>query len=345
MKSPLPHLHPHDLAKKQILVTGGAGFIGSALIRELNRRGFENIVVVDYLRDDERWKNLAPLRFTDYLEADTLLRYIREGSHFFRSIHTVFHFGANSSTSETDARHLIENNFEYTKLLCYVARQNDARFVYASSAATYGDGSAGMSDDPAADLHRLRPLNIYGYSKHLFDLYAARQNLFKEVVGLKFFNVFGPNEGHKGDMRSMVHRAFHQVRENGIIHLFRSEHPDYADGEQQRDFLYVKDAARMAIHLACQPRTFGLFNLGSGQARTWNELARAVFAALGQPANISYIDLPRHLQGKYQYFTEADISRLRAAGYADEITPLEDAVADYVKNYLVPDRHLGDEPA
>lgn len=345
MKSPLPSLHPHDLSKKQILVTGGAGLIGSALIRELNLRGHENIVVVDYLRDDERWKNLVPLRFTDYLEADTLLRYMREGSHFFRGIHTVFHLGANSSTTATDARQLIENNFEYTKVLCYVARQHDARFVYASSAATYGDGAAGMSDDPSADLNLLRPLNIYGYSKHLFDLYAARQNLLKEVVGLKFFNVFGPNEQHKGEMRSMVYRAFEQIKESGSVRLFRSERPDFEDGEQKRDFLYVKDAARMAIHLACQPRTFGLFNLGSGQARSWNDLARAVFAALDLPANINYIDLPDHLRGKYQYFTQADITRLLAAGYQEPITTLEEAVADYVKNYLVAERRLGDEPA
>jgi ADP-L-glycero-D-manno-heptose 6-epimerase len=251
------------LANRRILVTGGAGFIGSALIWALNRRGLENILVSDYLKHDEKWKNLVPLRFADYVEADELHRLARENSPQLADIGSVFHLGACSATTERDAAYLIRNNYEYTKDLAQWALSRPARFVYASSAATYGDGSQGMSD--SAELTTLRPLNMYGYSKHLFDLFARQNGFLDRIVGLKYFNVFGPNEDHKADMRSLVHKAYGQVVETGVIKLFASDRSEYADGEQKRDFLYVKDAVEMSIHLAETPSAGGLFNLGSGE--------------------------------------------------------------------------------
>jgi ADP-L-glycero-D-manno-heptose 6-epimerase len=329
------------LESKRILVTGGAGFIGSALIWALNRRGIQNILVADYLRSDEKWKNLVPLRFADYIEGDDLLRLVREASPRIADIGAVFHLGACSATTERDASYLIRNNFEYTKDLASWALGTGARFVYASSAATYGDGARGMDD--CGDLAPLRPLNMYGYSKHLFDLHSQRLGMQDSIVGVKYFNVFGPNEGHKGDMRSLVHKAYGQVVESGVIKLFASDKPEYADGEQKRDFLYVKDAVEMTIHLAETAAAGGLYNLGSGVANSWNTLARGIFAALGRDPKIEYIPLPEVLRAKYQYFTQADIGKLRASGYTKPVTPLVEAVRDYVQNYLVPARHLGDE--
>lgn len=325
---------------KRILVTGGAGFIGSALVWELNRRGCEDIVVADFLGTSEKWRNLTPLRFADYLEADDLLPHLQSG--VLRKFDAVLHLGACSATTEKDAAYLIRNNFEFTKELAAWSLANEARFVYASSAATYGDGSAGMADT-TEELHRFRPLNMYGYSKHLFDLYAKRQGWLRRIVGLKYFNVFGPNEDHKGEMRSVVHKSYAQVLEDGVIRLFKGHRPDYADGEQKRDFLYVKDAVAMTLHLAGATLANGLYNLGSGEAHTWNELARAIFAAMGREPRIEYVEMPEALRGKYQYFTQADIGRLRATGFDRHITPLDEAVADYVKNYLMPDGRLGDE--
>ena len=329
------------LDSKRILVTGGAGFIGSALVWALNRRGVEDILVADFLQQDEKWKNLVPLRFADYVEADDLRRLAIEDSPRLRDIGTVFHLGACSATTERDAGYLIRNNYEFTKDLAAWALRRGARFVYASSAATYGDGTQGMSD--RADLTALRPLNMYGYSKHLFDLHAARAGFLEKIVGLKYFNVFGPNEDHKADMRSLVHKAYGQVVETGAIRLFKSDRPEYADGEQKRDFLYVKDAVEMTIHLAETADAGGLYNLGSGEANSWNALATAIFAALGRAPRIEYIPMPEELRAKYQYFTQADIAKLRGAGYARPITPLADAVADYIGQYLVPGRGLGDE--
>jgi ADP-L-glycero-D-manno-heptose 6-epimerase len=329
------------LEQKRILVTGGAGFIGSALIWALNRRGIDNILVADLLKTDEKWKNLVPLRFADYMEGDDLLRLAREDSKQLSDIGAVFHLGACSATTERDATYLIRNNYEFTRDLAGWALGRGARFVYASSAATYGDGARGMSD--GAELTTLRPLNMYGYSKHLFDLHAQRSGLLDRIVGVKYFNVFGPNEGHKGDMRSLVHKAYGQVVETGTIKLFASDRPDYADGEQKRDFLYVKDAVEMTLHLAETPTAGGLYNLGSGEANSWNTLARALFAALDLEPRIEYIAMPEILRAKYQYFTQADIAKLRASGYDRPLTPLADAVANYVRGYLVPGIHLGDE--
>jgi ADP-L-glycero-D-manno-heptose 6-epimerase len=335
-------MKPNDFSDARVLVTGGAGFIGSALVWALNRRGCERIVVCDRLGTDERWRNLTPLRFADYVEADDLLPRLQSGA--LGKFDLVLHMGACSSTTETNASFLIRNNFEFTKDLAAWAlgqksRGKKTRFVYASSAATYGDGSAGMEDDDAK-LDTLRPLNMYGYSKHLFDLHAKRAGFLNQIAGLKYFNIFGPNEDHKGDMRSLVHKSTAQVQTEGVIRLFKSYRSGYRDGEQKRDFLYVKDAVAMTLHLATTPKAGGLFNIGSGKARTWLDLARAVFAALKRKPKIEFIEMPEAIRDKYQYFTQANLVRLRAAGYTAPVTSLEDAVSDYVRNYLVPDQRL-----
>ena len=323
-----------------ILVTGAAGLIGSAVIWTLNQRGHERIIAVDRLDRSEKWRNLVPLRFDDYLEADALADKI--GLGLLSDVRSVIHLGACSATTETDGRFLIENNFNYTKMLAEWALQRGVRFAYASSAATYGALEGRVSED--LDITSLRPLNMYGYSKQLFDLHASTRGYFDRIVGLKYFNVFGPNEDHKGDMRSVVNKAFRQILETGRVRLFKSCRPEFADGDQRRDFLYVKDAVDMTLHLVEEPGAHGLFNLGSGQSHTWRELVTAVFTALGRPTEIEFIDMPVELRAKYQYSTEASIDRLREAGYERPIRPLTDSVRDYVTRYLVPDRHLGDEP-
>jgi ADP-L-glycero-D-manno-heptose 6-epimerase len=326
----------------RILVTGGAGFIGSALVWALNVRGCEDIVVCDVLHSDEKWRNLVPLKYADYVEGALLRSRLAQSPTAFGKFSAVFHLGACSSTTERDASYLIDNNTAFTRELAGWALASGARFVYASSAATYGDGSQGM-DDKDPSLERLRPLNMYGYSKHLFDLHARRLGWLDRIVGLKYFNVFGPNEEHKGDMRSVVSKAHGQIRDSGRVGLFRSYDPRYPDGGQMRDFLYVKDAVEMTLHFAEKASSAGgLFNVGSGQANTWLTLADAIFAALGRTPRIDFIDMPESLRSKYQYFTQADISKLRATGYDRPVTPLAGAVADYVKNYLVPDKRLGD---
>ena len=325
---------------KRILVTGGAGFIGSALVWKLNEQGQDDIVVCDRLGTDEKWKNLVPLRFADYVDADDLMA--RLSAKDFGEIGLVLHMGACSATTEKDAGFLMRNNFQFTQALCRWCLANSVRFVYASSAATYGDGSEGMSDAADADLSKLRPLNMYGYSKHLFDCWAKREGISNRMVGLKFFNVFGPNEDHKGDMRSVVHKAFQQIQDTGKVQLFKSYHPDYADGEQKRDFLYVKDCVDMTLHLARQPLAAGLFNLGSGRAHSWIDLVTPIFKALGKPVRLEFVEMPEALRGKYQYFTKAEIKRLRGVGYDEETTALSEAVRDYVLRYLVPGRRLGD---
>ncbi len=255
------NMRPNDFSGARVLVTGGAGFIGSALVWALNRRGCDDVLVCDRLGTDEKWRNLTALKFADYVEADDLLPRLQSGA--LGKFDLILHLGACSSTTERDASFLIRNNFEYTKDLAawalhQKARGRKTRFVYASSAATYGDGSAGMADDDRR-LQTLRPMNMYGYSKHLFDLYARRSGFLGQIVGLKYFNVFGPNEHHKGDMRSLVHKSFGQVRDTGVIHLFKSYRPDYRDGGQKRDFLYVKDAVAMTLHLAATPKAGGLY--------------------------------------------------------------------------------------
>jgi ADP-L-glycero-D-manno-heptose 6-epimerase len=326
----------------RILVTGGAGFIGSALVWALNQRGITDIVITDILGSDEKWKNLVPLKFASYVEADSFREHLRQKPTSYGKFSTVFHLGACSSTTEKNASYLVSNNYNATKELASWALDHGARFIYASSAATYGDGGAGM-DDRSEDLHVLRPLNMYGYSKQLFDLHAQRQGWFNRIVGLKYFNVFGPNEDHKGDMRSLVNKAYQQILTTGTVQLFKSYKPEFRDGEQMRDFLYVKDAVEMTIHFAeTATGAGGLYNLGSGQASTWVTLTNAIFAALGREPSIEFIEMPEVLRGKYQYFTEADITKLRGSGYERAMTPLDSAVRDYVQNHLVTGKKLGE---
>ena len=326
----------------RILVTGGAGFIGSSLVWALNARGHTDIVVTDFLGSDEKWKNLVPLKFADYVDAADFRARLAENAARFGKFSAVFHLGACSATTEKNAAYLADNNYAYTKELAAWSLAQGSRFIYASSAATYGDGAQGM-DDRSEDLARLRPLNMYGYSKHLFDLHAQRVGWLSRIVGVKYFNVFGPNEDHKGDMRSLVNKAYQQILTTGRVQLFRSHKPEFKDGEQMRDFLYVKDAVEMTIHFAEKATTAGgLYNLGSGEANTWITLTRAIFAALGRPAQIEFIDMPEVLRGKYQYYTKADIAKLRDAGYARPMTPLAESVRDYVQGYLVPGKKLGE---
>jgi ADP-L-glycero-D-manno-heptose 6-epimerase len=326
----------------RILVTGGAGFIGSALIWALNQRGYSNIVVTDYLGQDEKWRNLVPLKFADYVEAGEFRTRLAAKGSCYGKFSAAFHLGACSATTERNASYLIDNNFAYTKELAVWALEHDTRFIYASSAATYGDGALGM-DDTNDDLARLRPLNMYGYSKHLFDLHAQQHGWLDRIVGVKYFNVFGPNEDHKGDMRSLVHKAYQQIVSKGKVGLFKSYHPEYRDGEQMRDFLYVKDAIEMTLHFAESGLSaHGLYNLGSGEANTWLTLTNAIFEALDREPQIEFIDMPEVLQGKYQYFTQANISKLRGTGYSRPMTPLIDSVRDYVQSALIPGKKLGE---
>lgn len=320
----------------KIIVTGGAGFIGSAIVWRLNQLGHDDILIVDRGDESEKWKNLPPLRFADYIDADDFIDDLDD----FKDAKTVLHLGACSSTTETDSDYMFRNNYQYTQDLARWALKRDIRFIYASSAATYGDGSAGMNDG-TDELNGLRPLNVYGYSKHLFDQYAARNKMFDTIVGLKYFNVFGPNEAHKGDMRSLIHKAFGQINETGKLKLFKSAHPDYGDGEFGRDFIYVKDAVDMTLHFI-ENKAAGLFNVGSGRMTTWNELADAIFDALDTPKNVEFIEMPEHLRDKYQYHTLADLTRIREAGYTAETMQLKDSVMDYVRNYLIPRKQLGD---
>lgn len=332
-----PLLNP----KARVLVTGAAGFIGSALVHALNQRGLDQIVVTDFLGTDEKWRNLAPLDFADFVPADKLLDNLARDPDYHGKFAACFHLGACSSTTVTDATYVMENNYAYTKSLARWALLAGTRFVYASSAATYGDGSAGM-DDKTDDLRAFRPLNLYGYSKHLFDLYARKEEILSDIVGLKYFNVFGPNEYHKGDMRSLVCKAYDQIVETGKIRLFKSYKPEYPDGGQKRDFVYVKDAVEMTLHLAETETAGGLYNIGAGVARTWVDLAQALFAALGRPPAIEFIEMPESIRHQYQYYTCADITKVRTTGYTTPTTSLEDAVRDYAVNYLKTGGRLGE---
>ncbi len=314
------------------IVTGAAGLIGSALIWKLNRMGIDDILAVDHLGTSEKWKNLRALSYADYMEKDVFYERLLAGA-LPRDVECILHMGACSSTTEKDATYLIGNNFEYTKTLALYSVSHNVRFLYASSAATYGDGEHGYVDDEE-HIEELRPMNMYGYSKQMFDLWARRQGLLSKITGVKYTNVFGPNELHKAEMRSVVCRAYEQIRDTGKVGLFKSYRSEYADGEQKRDFIYVKDAVKMVMFLL-ENRCHGIYNIGSGRAETWNSLAAAVFKALDKPVNIEYIEMPEHLRGKYQYYTCADIAKIRNAGYTDIVTPLEDTVADYIRNCIL----------
>ncbi|MFI4890183.1 MAG: ADP-glyceromanno-heptose 6-epimerase [Steroidobacterales bacterium] len=316
---------------RKIIVTGAAGFIGRNVVAELNARGQTDLLLVDLLGRDDKWKNLRGLKYEDLISPDELLALV--GRNALNNIEALIHLGACSSTTEKDADFLLGNNYRYTRTLCEWSLPKQVRFIYASSAATYGDGSRGYQDDEAS-LDLLRPLNMYGHSKHMFDLWARNRRLFRLIVGLKYFNVYGPCEEHKGDMRSMVSKAYDQIRQAGCVRLFKSYSPDYADGEQMRDFIYVRDAVNVTLHFLENQAVGGLFNCGSARARTWKDLAHATFSALGTEPRIEYIDMPEALRGQYQYFTEAPMAKLLQIGYARPFTSLEDGVRDYVSSYL-----------
>jgi len=314
-----------------VVVTGGAGFIGSVFVWKLNIKGIDKILIVDSFRDSatqEKWRNLIGLKFYDIIDKSDFFDIARDIKP-----EAVFHFGAKTSTTERNFHLLLKENYEFSKKIFLWSVERGARFVYASSAATYGDGRFGFSDDEE-NIYKLRPLNAYAFSKHLFDLWLLKNRYIKNALGLKFFNVFGPNEYHKGDMRSFVVKAFEQIKSTGKVRLFKSYHPEIQDGEQKRDFIYVKDAVDVVFFLFEKGKT-GIYNVGTGKAHSFNELVKAVFSALSMPPKIEYFDMPEDLKNQYQYFTQADISKLEKAGYdLGKLTNFEDKVREYVREYL-----------
>ncbi len=318
-----------------IIVTGGAGFIGSAFVWKLNSEGIEDILIVDELGTSDKWKNISRRKFTDYIHKDEFINRLDDNNRYFNA-KTIVHMGACSSTTERDADFMMRNNYRYTRTLAEWSLANDIHFIYASSAATYGDGSNSFSDDDETT-GRLQPLNIYGYSKHLVDLWALRNKIIDRITGLKFFNVFGPNEYHKEDMVSAVFRAYRQIMDTGKVRLFKSYRKEYRDGEQLRDFVYVKDCVDVMWWLMNNRDIKGIFNTGTGEARSWKDLAGAVFSAVGRRPSIEYIDMPETLRDRYQYLTRAKMDKLYGRGCPVKFRTLEDAVKDYVVNYLQKD--------
>jgi ADP-L-glycero-D-manno-heptose 6-epimerase len=323
------------------IITGGAGFIGSAICWKLNLLGFKDILIVDSDMEGTKKNNLKDLIYSDFVDKDTFLKDLSAGK--YKETDTLYHMGACSSTTETNMSFLQKNNIDYSRFLAEWSLKNNVRYVYASSAATYGDGSRGFDDDVKL-IPTLKPLNKYGLSKQIFDMCIIENNLYDKIVGLKYFNVFGPNENHKGDMRSMVNKSFKIIKETGKMKLFRSERSEYKDGEQKRDFLYVKDAVDMTVFFdSTNPvgnKQNGIYNIGSGKASTWLDMAFALFKAMDKEPRIEFVDMPDNIRNQYQYFTEAKIDKLRAAGYNQPIITLEKSVKDYVQNYLIPEKYL-----
>ncbi len=327
-----------------IVVTGGAGFIGSNLVEGLEKRGCRDIVVCDVLGTGDKWRNIAKRELTDIVPPESLMEYLEQNRD---GIEAVFHMGAISATTERDADKIIENNFALSKKLWRFCAANDVRFIYASSAATYGDGGQGFRDDDVPEaLEKLKPLNPYGWSKHLFDRWVARVTQSNDAknegappqhVGLKFFNVYGPNEYHKGDMMSVVCKLYPEIKAGKSARLFKSCNPKYGDGGQLRDFVYVRDCVDVMLWLFDNKHVKGLFNVGTGKARSFKDLAEATFKAANLNAKIDYIDMPEHLRDKYQYFTEADMGKLARAGYKKPFTSLEDGIRAYVQDYMAKD--------
>lgn len=317
-----------------IVITGGAGLIGGAVAGLLAGRG-QAVAVVEALRQDDRFRNLAGVPLVGYWHRDEFLLLLR--SQHIAAPSAVVHLGACTATTESDGDFLMANNFGYTRTLATWCLNHGVRFIYASSAATYGAGEFGYGDD-LDGIGQLRPLNKYAFSKHAFDLWAQDQGAFAGpggITGLKYFNVYGPNEQHKGEMRSMVLKAYEQIQETGKVRLFKSYRAGFADGEQERDFIYVKDAAAITAWFLDHPEASGIYNVGTGVARTWNDLAGAVFAALERPVRIEYVDMPENIRPAYQYSTCADLARLRAAGCGLRLHTLEEGVRDYVREHLL----------
>ena len=321
-----------------IVVTGGAGFIGSALVHGLNKKGMKQIWVVDQIDHPKKQENLTPLLFDKLIGKNDFLNNILENN--LPRCDAILHMGACSSTTETNEAFLNKNNFEYTRHLARFCLERDIRFIYASSAATYGAGENGYSDDESR-LKLFQPLNLYGDSKQKFDLWAQAQGVLEKIVGLKYFNVYGPNEYHKQEMQSMVRKGFMQIRDTGKICLFKSYKAEYADGNQERDFLYINDAVAMTLLFLEKQGIGGIFNVGSGKARNWNDLARALFVAMNKPEKIEYIDMPEEIKDQYQYHTCSETEKIQQAGFSETVMSLEEGITDYVEQYLVPGRHLG----
>jgi ADP-L-glycero-D-manno-heptose 6-epimerase len=317
-----------------LLVTGGAGFIGSNVVAALNDAG-RDVAVCDVLGHDGKWRNLAKRRLADFVPPAELMDWLKG-----RRLDAVIHLGAISETTATDGDLVIETNFRLSLRLLDWCTANAVPLIYASSAATYGDGDQGFGDDASIDaLKKLRPMNLYGWSKHLFDMAVAEriargEKLPPQWAGLKFFNVFGPNEYHKGTMMSVLARRFDDIKAKRVVELFKSHRDGIADGDQRRDFIYVDDVVRVMIWLLATPGVSGLFNVGTGKARSFKDLILAAYGALGTTPNIAYIDMPETIRGSYQYFTQSDVDRLQAAGYNGGFTPLEEAVCHYVGGYL-----------
>ncbi|PSO23612.1 ADP-glyceromanno-heptose 6-epimerase [Bradyrhizobium sp. MOS002] len=323
-----------------LLVTGGAGFIGSNVLAALNEGGRSDVVVCDFLGNEGKWRNLAKRRLVDIVPPAELPDWLKG-----RKLDAVIHLGAISATTATDGDLVFETNFRLSMRLLDWCTANAAPLIYASSAATYGDGEAGFDDDASvAALKKLRPMNLYGWSKHLFDLAIAEraangEKLPPQWAGLKFFNVFGPNEYHKGSMMSVLARRFDDVKAGRVVQLFKSHREGIADGDQRRDFIYVEDVVRVIMWLLATPSVSGIFNVGTGEARSFRDLMLAAYAALGASPNIEYIDMPEQIRASYQYFTQSEVDRLHRAGYNGGFTTLEDAVKAYVGDYLDrPDR-------
>jgi ADP-L-glycero-D-manno-heptose 6-epimerase len=329
--------------KSMIIVTGGAGFIGSNLVEGLEAEGVGDIVICDILGTDDKWRNVSKREIRDVVHPDRLFDYLKTHA---TQIQAIFHMGAISSTTEKDVDLIMDTNFVFSRRLWKWCARNKVRFIYASSAASYGDGAAGFEDDDSLEyLAKLNPLNPYGWSKHVFDRRVSRvvtdrlEATPPQYVGLKFFNVYGPNEYHKGGQKSVIAHLFPQIQAGASARLFKSYHPDYKDGGQLRDFIYVKDCVRVMLWLYHNPQISGLYNVGTGECRSFKDLAEATFAAMNKPAKITYIEMPDDLKEKYQYYTKANIDKLRAVGYDLPFTSLEDGARDYVQNYLANTDH------
>ena len=318
-----------------IVITGAAGMIGSGVVRHLNDLGFESLLLVDDLGSGEKWKNLLGKKFVDLVSPRNIFEYLKGRED---EISAFIHLGACSDTTETNADLLLENNFRFTIQLASFALRANKRFIYASSAATYGDGSLGFSDDENG-LEALRPLNMYGFSKHLVDLWMQREGVLNRVVGLKYFNVFGPNEYHKGHMASFILKMVHAAKKEGVLSLFKSNDlARFADGEQQRDFIYLKDAVRMSCAFL-KPEyqnVSGIYNIGFGKATTWNQMTQYLFDAIEKQSSIAYVDMPKELSLQYQNYTCADMRKFHNIFSMDaEMTPMHKAVREYVSDYLL----------
>jgi ADP-L-glycero-D-manno-heptose 6-epimerase len=321
-----------------LLITGAAGFIGSALTYSLNTQGRRDLILCDRFGNQGKWKNLLGCKFWEFVPCEKLFEAL-ETEDWVKHIDIVLHLGAHTDTTETDVDSLFYINTEYSKKLCNWAVERGIRFIYASSAAIYGDGSLGFSDDDLLTPH-LRPLNAYGFSKWLFDMWVLEHNLIDKVVGLRFFNVFGPNEYHKGAMASVIYRAFPMISKEGRIRLFESHREDYTHGEQKRDFIYITDVIKVLQYFISHPELKGIFNVGTSEAHSFNELAYAMFLAIDKSPQIEYFPMPDSIREQYQYFTKADLTKLRKTGFTYTFTPFKEAVIDYVRNYLVPGRYL-----